>query len=182
MRPRKRIGPPRVAERSAKAAAPRKRAPRRSGASATGLFGALHESHRLQRELVDALLSEDIGISERASVFAKLKIELEAHAAAEERYVYVPILMSDAGLWSSRHALAEHHTIEELVDDLSVHEKKGPAWVKKARLLGEKVRHHLEEEEQKFFKVAGRILTDRQKAKLERDYRRELDRMRVRLA
>lgn len=151
-------------------------------AKALGLFEALHESHELQRSLCTALLAEETSLTERAQLFAKLKVELEAHAAAEERYVYVPILMSDAGLWSSRHALAEHHTIEELVDDLSVRNKKGAAWMKKARLLDEKVRHHLKEEERKFFKVAGRILTDRQKTKLAKDYVRELGRMRTKLA
>ena len=149
---------------------------------ALGLFEALHESHETQRGLCTALLADETSLAERANVFAQLKVELAAHAAAEERYVYVPILMSDAGLWSSRHALAEHHTIEELVEDLSVHNKKGAAWLKKARLLDEAVRHHLKEEERKFFKVAGRILTDRNKRKLAKDYVREIDRMRIRLS
>ena len=35
---------------------------------------------------------------------------------AEERHLYVPLLMDDAGLSVSRHALADHHKAEELVE------------------------------------------------------------------
>lgn len=35
---------------------------------------------------------------DRISTFTDLRIELAAHAATEERYLYVPILMDDTGL------------------------------------------------------------------------------------
>jgi len=146
------------------------------------LFELLHQSHDIQRTLCRQLITTRRDMARRQSLFLQLKVELEAHAAAEERFVYFPILLTDAGLSVSRHALSEHHDIEELCEDLSVRDKAAPGWLETARQLSEKVRHHLREEEKKFFKVAGRILSDAQKAKLARQYERDLLRMRRKLA
>jgi hypothetical protein len=40
-----------------------------------------------------------------------------------------------------------------------------------------KVRHHLKEEETKFFQVSGKLLSDAQKLKLARQYRTDFERM-----
>jgi hypothetical protein len=146
------------------------------------LFDLLHESHEIQRGLCRQLTATRANVARRESLFLQLKVELEAHAAAEERYVYCPLLLTDAGLSVSRHALSEHHDIEELCDDLSVRDKSGTEWLETAKKLSEKVRHHLKEEEKKFFKVAGRILDDRQKDLLARRYRKDVVRMRKKLA
>ena len=53
----------------------------------------------------------------------------------------------------------------------------GDAWGKKAGELAHKVRHHLKEEETKFFQVSGKLLTEAQKVKLARQYRTDFDRM-----
>jgi hypothetical protein len=82
------------------------------------LYDALRESHETQRSLCRRLLRSRPGTRERLDLFTALRIELAAHAAAEERFLYVPILMDDRGLNSSRHALHEHHQIDELVEDL----------------------------------------------------------------
>jgi hypothetical protein len=146
------------------------------------LFELLHDSHEVQRSLCRRLTATRRDTARRELLFLQLKVELEAHAAAEERFVYCPILLTDAGLSVSRHALSEHHDIEELCEDLSVRDKAGPEWLDTARKLSEKVRHHLKEEERKFFKVAGRILSDAQKATLARRYQKDLLRMRRKLA
>ncbi len=146
------------------------------------LFELIHESHELQRTLCRQVVATRSDVGKRQSLFLQLKIELEAHAAAEERYLYVPLLMTDPGLSSSRHALSEHHEIEELCDDLSVADKSGADWLVTAKELGHLVRHHLKEEETKFFKVAGRILTDAQKDLLARRYAKDVLRMRKKYA
>jgi hypothetical protein len=146
------------------------------------LFELLHQSHEVQRSLCRQLTATRRDTARRELLFLQLKVELEAHAAAEERFVYCPILLTDAGLSVSRHALSEHHDIEELCEDLSVRDKAGPEWLDTARKLSEKVRHHLKEEEGKFFKVAGRILSDAQKTTLAQRYEKDLLRMRRRLA
>jgi hemerythrin-like domain-containing protein len=146
------------------------------------LFDLLHQSHEIQRSLCRQMTASRGRLAQREPLFLQLKVELEAHAAAEERFLYVPLMMTDPGLSSSRHALAEHHQIEELCEDLSVADKTTDAWLATAKALGKKVRHHLKEEEKKFFKVAGRILSDAQKATLARRYQKDLLRMRKKYA
>ena len=142
------------------------------------VYDALRESHETQRSLCRRLLRSRPGTRERLDLFTALRIELAAHAAAEERFLYVPILMDDRGLNSSRHALHEHHQIDELVEDLQSLDPRHAAWLKKARELSQKVHHHLREEEKKFFQVSDRILTAAKKTQLARQYRRDHARMR----
>jgi len=140
------------------------------------IYDALRESHVLQRRLCRSLIRPGRTSAARQEIFTALRAELMAHAAAEERFLYVPLMLHDGGLSSSRHALHEHHEIDELLEDLAVHGKRGITWMSNARKLSEKVHHHLREEEKKFFQVSGRMLNERQKRQLlgryERDYRR----------
>lgn len=145
------------------------------------IYDALHESHERQRKLCRALLRTRPNTQEREGTFTELRIELAAHAAAEERYLYAPMLMDDAGLWSARHALHEHHEIDELVEDLQVRDKTGAGWMAKARALSKEVHHHLKEEESKFFQVSGKVLGKTQKEALARQYRKDYARMRKEL-
>lgn len=141
------------------------------------IYDALRESHARQRSLCRKLLLSKARTENRIATFAALRIELAAHAAAEERYLYMPILMDDMGLSSSRHALHEHHEIDELVEDLQVFDHSGRSWMATAHELSEKVHHHLREEEKKFFQVSGKILGDAQKARLAKQYRKDYARM-----
>ncbi len=141
------------------------------------IYDALRESHELQRSLCRKLLRAEAGDERREQLFRELRIELAAHAAAEERYLYAPILMDDMGLNASRHALSEHHDIDELVDELAKATEEGGSWLARARKLSEEVHHHLEEEETRFFQTSGKILSDAQKRTLASRYRKDYARM-----
>lgn len=146
------------------------------------IYDALRESHEIQRSLCRKLLRAKAGDEHRPHLYRELRIELAAHAAAEERYLYAPILMYDMGLDSSRHALSEHHEIDECVEELEAADAKSRDWLEKARQLSEIVHHHLKEEEKKFFQISGKILTDAQKVRLANQYRKDYVRMRQKLA
>jgi hypothetical protein len=62
------------------------------------IYEALRESHELRRKLCRQLMRIKPGTSRAIETFRALRIELAAHAAAEERYLYAPILMDDRGL------------------------------------------------------------------------------------
>lgn len=141
------------------------------------IYDALNESHERQRSLMRKLLRSSGGTRGRIELFTAARRELGAHEAAEERYLYVPILMDDAGLLSSRHALHEHHQIDELVEDLQSLDPAGDAWIETAKALSKKVHHHLREEERKFFQVSGKILSATQKTQLAGRYRKDHARM-----
>ena len=139
------------------------------------IFEALRESHERQRALYSALTETSGDTPERRELFDQLKIELAAHALAEERHLYVPLMALDAGVDLSRHAIAEHHEMDEMVEALEETEPSSPAWLSQARKLAEKVEHHLQEEEHRFFQMAGKLLTEKQKTTLAACYQTDYD-------
>lgn len=137
------------------------------------IFEALRVSHDTQRALAAQLVSSRTEPADRLRVFRDLKRELLAHETAEERCFYVPLFEHDATVDASRHAIAEHHEMDEMVEDIEKLDPAGSAWMEHARKLAHKVEHHLEEEEHKFFQEAGKVLTERQKTALAKDYEAE---------
>src|SRR4030095_6503850 len=106
------------------------------------VFKAIRESHDLQRDLCRKLTASRRVMAARQLLFLELKVELKAHAAAEARSLYIPLVMEDGGLDAARHALHEHHEIDELLDDLSVRNKKQAGWIATAKKLRVKARAH----------------------------------------
>ncbi|PRB76174.1 hemerythrin domain-containing protein [Pseudomonas sp. MYb185] len=139
------------------------------------IFEALRVSHDRQRQYVEAVLLTSGDTPERVDAYQQLKEELQAHETAEERYFYIPLMAHENGVDLSRHAIAEHHEMDELMEKLDEIEMSSSAWLATARALGDKVLHHLEEEEQKFFQMAGKLLTDKQKSELAEQYNDEYD-------
>ena len=146
------------------------------------IYEALRESHQAQRELCADLLASEPNINARKQLFKTLKVELEAHAAAEERFLYCPIIMEDAGLSISRHALSEHHEMEELMEELTTNDPTTQGWLTRAKALCNKVNHHLDEEENGFFQQSGKILSEAQKKKLAKDYLADYNRLKLKYA
>ncbi len=144
------------------------------------IFEALRESHEVQRSLMRKLLRSEAG-THRVEIFSQLRIELSAHEAAEERYLYVEILMDDRGLNSARDALADHHKMDGLVEKLQTRNHAGARWMSNLKKLAEQLHEHLMEEEKIFFQISGKILEDRQKVILAKKYRKELASMRRKL-
>ena len=120
------------------------------------IFEALRESHENQRNLSEQLIQTHGLTEERKELFDALKNELYAHSVAEDRYLYIPLMFDDVGLDITRHALSEHHEMDELVEQLEKTDMSSPSWLATAKQLSEKVHHHLKEEEHKFFQQAGK--------------------------
>lgn len=134
------------------------------------IFEALRQSHEIQRDLAQKLTATSGDTPERTDLFKQFRVELAAHALAEERHFYVPIMNTDMGIDVSRHAIAEHHEIDELIEKIEQTDASSPNWLKLAKELSELVHHHLKEEEQGFFQLAGKILSDKQKSSLVKPY------------
>jgi hypothetical protein len=143
------------------------------------IFEALRTSHVTQRGLADNLIQTSGDSPERGLLFRELKAELAAHAAAEERFFYVPLIAHDMTQEPSRHGIAEHHEMDELVEKLEKTEFSSPAWIGIAKELHHKVHHHLEDEEQGIFQLAGKVLTEAEKLSLAKDYEGEFLSQRV---
>lgn len=137
------------------------------------IFEALRESHERQRGYADALVQTHGDSQERVDAYKQLKAELQAHETAEERHFYIPLMKLDNGVDLSRHAISEHHEMDEMMEELDETEMSSPAWLATAKKLSEKVHHHLKEEENKFFQMAGKLLDEQQKEKLAGEYVKE---------
>ncbi|GAC34868.1 hemerythrin domain-containing protein [Paraglaciecola polaris] len=138
------------------------------------IFEALRKDHNVQRDLMDELLNTSGKSDRRIKAFAELKEALENHALAEERYFYAPLMKSDDMADQSRHAIAEHHEIDELIEKLEKTDMSSSAWLVHMKSLQHLVLHHLDDEEQTFFQMAGKVLNETQKDQLASNYRQEM--------
>lgn len=137
------------------------------------IFEALRTSHDTQRTLADQLILTQGDSHERDLLFKELRAELSAHAAAEERCFYVPLIAHDMTQEPSRHGIAEHHEMDELVETLEQTDFSSPGWLVTAKELHHKIYHHLKDEEQGVFQLAGKVLTEAEKLSLAKDYEGE---------
>jgi hypothetical protein len=143
------------------------------------IFEALRLSHDTQRALAVRILATEGASAERAELYRQFKHELAAHAAAEERCFYAPLIAFDSTMAQARHGMAEHHEMDELVDELNGTEMSSPGWIAQFRKLRDKVFHHLDDEEHGIFQLSGKVLGEAEKTQLARDYEEEFARFRL---
>lgn len=137
------------------------------------IFEALRLSHDSQRTLALKILETQGADPERTRMYREMKRELAAHAAAEERWFYLPLIEHDSSMAQARHGMAEHHAFDEMVEKLNAIDVSSPAWIAQFRKLQEKLFHHLEDEEHAIFQLGGKVLTETQKNQLAKDYETE---------
>jgi len=138
------------------------------------IFEAIRKDHDIQRELLAQLIKTTGNSDDRDVIYKKLKQQLHLHADAEERYFYKPLISNDMMQDHARHGIAEHHEIDELLEQLDETDYSASNWLKIAKDLKEKVEHHLEDEEHSFFQLAGKVFTQKQKEELANPYREHM--------
>ena len=144
----------------------------------TNIYDELRASHARQRRLCSSMARTPArNCAKRETVFRELRIELAAQLRPRNDIYTCRSLMFDMGLNSARHALAEHHDMDELVEDLQSLDAAGEAWGTKAGELAHETRQHLKEEETKFFQVSGKLLSPTRKVRLAEQYRKDYGRM-----
>ncbi|WBY00696.1 hemerythrin domain-containing protein [Ramlibacter tataouinensis] len=141
------------------------------------IFEALLESHERQRAICRRLLTAIGEPGPRRQALDDLKAEMAAHETAEERTFYVPLIEHDETVDAARHGIAEHHEMDEMVEDLDKADAGSPGWLEAIGKLVQKVEHHLQEEEQKFFPQAREVLSRREQKALGEPYREEHERL-----
>ena len=139
------------------------------------IFDALREDHDVQRRLLELLVATEGDSQGREELFNRTRAALRHHAAAEERYFYVPLMEFDLTQGRARHSVAEHEEIDDLIETLENTDPSSPGWLVHARKLRETVTHHLDEEEHEVFQQAGRVLEEDGKRELGDGYREEME-------
>lgn len=132
--------------------------------SSADIFARLKEDHDRHRALLDRLLASEPESGERADLFETLTKELKGHAAAEEQALYSTMLRKPPTTSETRHSVAEHHEIEEMLNDLAATEISSADWLSKFKELDHRYRHHIGEEEDEHFPDFETHLTDDDRA------------------
>jgi len=134
------------------------------------IFKALRKDHDKQRMLLNNLIKTSGDTPVRRELFKDIKTELKEHAKFEERVFYKPLLEHDITQEKCRHSIAEHHDIDSKIEEMEKTEFSSTGWLTLAKSLKDLVEHHLEEEEQEVFQLAGKALSESQKESLATKY------------
>ena len=122
------------------------------------IFARLTRDHDLHRDLFERLRSGSG--ADRTALFERLTRELKAHAAAEEQALYSTMLRKPETTDETRHSVAEHKEIEDLLNDLAATAVHAREWDEKFDHLRHRYIHHIDEEEDEHFPDFARYLTD----------------------
>ncbi|WP_438764311.1 hemerythrin domain-containing protein [Kushneria sp. TE3] len=141
------------------------------------IFEEIRKDHDTQRTLLDLLVKTHGDSDGREELFERVKKALQTHETAEERYFYSPLMEYDTGVEKSRHGIAEHHEMDEVIEQMESTDFSSPAWLGYAKKLQDMALHHFEDEEQQFFISAGQKFEDDEKTRLGREYRSEMERL-----
>lgn len=126
------------------------------------IYDRLEKDHDKQRRMIEELKASKPGSEERAQLWTDLKIELEAHASAEEQAFYSKLMAEPEGTDDTRHAVEEHQAMHEMIQKLDAMDQSADVWDELFGKLAHKVVHHVDEEEEEFFPDARETLTDSQ--------------------
>ena len=143
------------------------------------LMQRLHDDH----QKIDGMFERTLKArgERRAELFRQLRVELEAHAQAEEKVLYKR-LQKSKGEETRKFAYeagAEHGVVYGLLDELSrMRNKAGEPWEAKLTVLQELVRHHVEEEEGEGFGLTRSECDKTELEKMAEQFEREKDNFR----
>lgn len=124
------------------------------------IFGALVADHDKHRALLDQIEATTGGSPERKALFEELTHDIKGHAAAEEQALWSTVLRKPEITEDGRHAVAEHHEMDELLNDLAATDMATGAWLNKFRTVKEEYLHHIKEEEDELFPDVEKHLDD----------------------
>ncbi len=92
-------------------------------------------------------------------LFSKIKFELEQHTFAEEQYFYPELENDEETRDLIAKSLKEHQNIKSMLAELD-NEKVNHQWIARLSDMGEKVMHHIGEEENDLFEKTVEILDE----------------------
>lgn len=127
---------------------------------AADIFDRLKQDHTKHRALLDKLAQTHGETEERKDLLEQFTVEVKGHAAAEEQALYSTMLRKPPTTDETRHSVAEHHELEEALNDLAATDMSSSAWMAKFKQLDHDYRHHINEEEDDHFPDFAKHLTD----------------------
>ncbi|ATY32787.1 hemerythrin domain-containing protein [Sphingomonas psychrotolerans] len=132
------------------------------------IFEDLKADHDRQRALLKRV-GDDSGTDDsRRDAFETLRLELQAHAAAEEESLYATMLADPELREDARHSVSEHKEVDDFLGELMELEFGSSDWDEKFGEMRHRYEHHIDEEEEDMFPAATKRLSAEVEEKLAR--------------
>jgi hypothetical protein len=126
------------------------------------IFTRLKNDHDWQRELGDRIAMTLGPSATRRQLFNAFRLEVEAHAEAEEQTFYAALAEHLQGQCTVRDSLVDHEDGINLLAKLENLDIDNPKWMKTFLLLRQSWEMHINEEEAAFFDCARALLSESQ--------------------
>ena len=128
------------------------------------IFQDLKADHDRHRAMLAEL--ESANFADRAVLFETLRVEISAHAAAEEESLYATMLGNPDLRDEARHSVAEHKEIDDFFGELVELDPASAEWTAKFQEMRHRYEHHIDEEEEEMFPSASEKLSSADEARL----------------
>lgn len=128
------------------------------------IFEVLKDDHDRHRQMLKAIASSKG--EERANAFEAFRVEVSAHAAAEEESLYAAMLADPDLRDEARHSVSEHKEIDDLLGELQGADADNGNWQSHFDKLRHRYEHHIDEEEEEMFPAAEKHFTSEKSEEL----------------
>lgn len=132
------------------------------------IFADLKQDHDKHRAMLERLGDTSGDSEERRTLFRAFRIEVTAHAAAEEMSLYATMLGKPDLRHEAQHSVSEHKEIDDFLEELGEIEMSSPHWLPKFKEMRHRYEHHIDEEEEEMFPAAADGLSQAKQAELAR--------------
>ncbi|WP_373491020.1 hemerythrin domain-containing protein [Parasphingorhabdus sp.] len=132
----------------------------------TDIFTRLKQDHDRHRAMLDRVADTSGDSKERREAFEELRIDVSAHANAEEQSLYAEMLARPDLQDKGRHSVAEHEEADEYFEELVDMEFSSSGWLTRFKTLKDRLEHHMDEEENEIFAAAKQDLSDKRAEEL----------------
>jgi len=147
----------------------------------TDIFTRLKQDHDRHRAMLERVGDTSGDTKERRDSFDQLRIDVSAHANAEEQSLYAEMLARPDLQDKGRHSVAEHKEVDDYFEELVEMEFSSTGWLTRFKTLRERLEHHMDEEENEIFAAAKKDLSDERAEELTRifDERKPVEKQEV---
>ncbi len=118
------------------------------------IYADLKRDHDKQRKMLKEL-AELTDTAKRGTLFETFRLEVQAHAAAEEESLYATMLRDPELRDDARHSVSEHKEVDDLLAEMTELEVSSDEWNEKFFHMRRRYEHHITEEEEEMFPAAA---------------------------
>lgn len=117
----------------------------------TSIFTELKKDHDHHRNMLSQINASIANPDLCRQLFTNFALDVKAHALAEEQALYAALLKKPAFTEDTRHSVAEHKEIDDLINTLAEQNTQDGEWLKQFTFLEKRYLHHISEEEEELF-------------------------------